>query len=417
MSRRASLQSPRARIVAAALAALLAAALAVLILDPGQPGPVATPVEEADYFSPGELEAGRDYRGELRLLGLLALVVELAALGLLVAGRPRRLRAALERLQARPLLGAAAAGAAISLMLALVALPVGIWIHELAVDVGISVQSLGGWLFDRARSAGIAALYAAVGALLLIGLQRRLRRSWWLAASGVVVAFAVVSQFLAPVVLAPIFNDFEPLPDGADRRDVLSLADRAEVEIGEVYRVDASSRRTSLNAYVSGFGSTRRVVIYDNLLDSAERPALRSVVAHELAHVKQRDIGRGLLFVAIVAPLGMLFVREAGAAMAARTGTGPGQIAALPAYALALTIATFTLGLAGNQLSRAVEERADRFALELTGDPAGLTELQLDLARRNVSDPDPPGWSRLLFGTHPSTVERLGLARAYEADG
>jgi STE24 endopeptidase len=417
MSRRASLQSPRARIVAAALAALLAAALAVLILDPGQPGPVATPVEEADYFSPGELEAGRDYRGELRLLGLLALVVELAALGLLVAGRPRRLRAALERLQARPLLGAAAAGAAISLMLALVALPVGIWIHELAVDVGISVQSLGGWLFDRARSAGIAALYAAVGALLLIGLQRRLRRSWWLAASGVVVAFAVVSQFLAPVVLAPIFNDFEPLPDGPDRRDVLSLADRAEVEIGEVYRVDASSRRTSLNAYVGGFGSTRRVVIYDNLLDSAERPALRSVVAHELAHVKQRDIGRGLLFVAIVAPLGMLFVREAGAAMAARTGTGPGQIAALPAYALALTIATFTLGLAGNQLSRAVEERADRFALELTGDPAGLTELQLDLARRNVSDPDPPGWSRLLFGTHPSTVERLGLARAYGADG
>lgn len=417
MSRRASLQSPRARIVAAALAALLAAALAVLILDPGQPGPVATPVEEADYFSPAELEAGRDYRGELRLLGLLALVVELAALGLLVAGRPRRLRAALERLQARPLLGAAAAGAAISLMLALVALPVGIWIHELAVDVGISVQSLGGWLFDRARSAGIAAVYAAVGALLLIGLQRRLRRSWWLAASGVVVAFAVVSQFLAPVVLAPIFNDFEPLPDGPDRRDVLSLADRAEVEIGEVYRVDASSRRTSLNAYVGGFGSTRRVVIYDNLLDSAERPALRSVVAHELAHVKQRDIGRGLLFVAIVAPLGMLFVREAGAAMAARTGTGPGQIAALPAYALALTIATFTLGLAGNQLSRAVEERADRFALELTGDPAGLTELQLDLARRNVSDPDPPGWSRLLFGTHPSTVERLGLARAYEADG
>ena len=271
MSRRASLQSPRARIVAAALAALLAAALAVLILDPGQPGPVATPVEEADYFSPGELEAGRDYRGELRLLGLLALAVELAALGILVAGRPRRLRAALERLQARPLLGAAAAGAVISLTLALVALPVGIWIHELAVDVGISVQSLGGWLFDRARSAGIAALYAAVGALLLIGLQRRLRRSWWLAASGVVVAFAVVSQFLAPVVLAPIFNDFEPLPDGPDRRDVLSLADRAEVEIGEVYRVDASSRRTSLNAYVGGFGSTRRVVIYDNLLDSAER--------------------------------------------------------------------------------------------------------------------------------------------------
>jgi STE24 endopeptidase len=394
----------------------VAAGVAVLILEPAQPGPPATPVDELDYFGSGQLEAGRDFRGEIRLLGLLGLAVEFAVLGILVAGRPRRMRARLERLQARPLLGGAAAGALISLTLSLAGLPVGIWAHEVAVDVGISVQSIGGWLFDRARSAGIAALYAAVGALLLVGLQRRWARSWWLAATGVVVAFAVASQFLAPVVLAPIFNDFERLPDGPERRDVLELADRAEVEIGDVYRVDASSRRTSLNAYVSGFGSTRRVVIYDNLLDSADQPALRSVVAHELAHVKQRDIGRGLLFVAIVAPFGMLFVREAGAAFAARTGTGPGQIAALPAYALALTIATFALGIAGNQLSRSVEERADRFALELTGDPAGLTDLRLILTRRNLSDPDPPGWSQLLFGTHPSTVERLGLAQAYEAD-
>ena len=113
----------------------------------------------------------------------------------------------------------------------------------------------------------------AIPLLLLRADLRRILRE----AGPTLVAFAVVSQFLAPVVLAPIFNDFEPLPDGPDRRDVLSLADRAEVEIGEVYRIDASSRRTSLNAYVGGFGSTRRVVIYDNLLDSAERPALRSV--------------------------------------------------------------------------------------------------------------------------------------------
>jgi len=415
MSRRVSLQSRRARIVAAALGAMLAAGFAVLALDPGQPGPAAAAVSELDYFDSAQLEAGRDYRGERRLLGLIGLAVELAALGFLVAGRPRFMRTALERLQARPLLGAAAAGALISLALSLVALPIGIWAHGLAVDVGISVQSVGGWLFDWVRGSGIAAVYAALGALLLIALQRRWARSWWLAASGVVVVFAVASTFLAPVVLEPIFNDFERLPDGPERREVLDLAERSGVEIGDVYRVDASSRRTSLNAYVSGIGSTRRVVIYDNLLDTAERPALRSVVAHELAHVDQRDLGRGLLFVAIVAPLGMLFVREAGAALAARSGAGPGQVAALPAYALALTIATFALGIAGNQLSRAVEERADRFALELTDDPAGLTDLQLTLARRNLSDPDPPGWSQLLFGTHPSTVERLGLAEAYEA--
>ena len=294
------------------------------------------------------------------------------------------------------------------------ALPAGAWIHEQAVEVGVSTQDLAGWLFDRARAAGIAALIAAAGAAILIGLQRRLPRAWWLAASGVVVLFAVVSTFLAPVVLAPIYNDFEPLEPGPARSDVLELADRAGVEVDEVLRVDASRRGRSLNAYVDGIGSTRRIVIYDNLLERANRPELRSLVAHELAHVEGSDIPRGLLFVAIVSPLGMLFVREAGGALAERRGVAPGTPAALPAYALALAVAAFALGIAGNQLSRAVEERADRFALELTGDPAALIDLQTRLATVNRSDPDPPGWASALFATHPSAVERIGLARAYQ---
>lgn len=413
MSRRVSLRSRRARIIAAALGAVVVAELAVWALSPEQPGPAAVAVDALDYLDAGRLQQALDFRAETRVLGLLGIALELAALGLLTLGRPRFAGRLLRRFEARPLLGAAAAGGLLSLSLAVLALPLGIWAQQLAVDVGLSVQSLGGWLFDRARSAGIAALYAAVGALLLILLQRRLPRAWWLAASGVVVSFAAIVTFLTPVVLAPIFNDFERLPDGAERSQVLSLADRAGVEIGDVYRVDASSRRTSLNAYVSGIGSTRRVVLYDNLLDATEGPALRSVVAHELGHVKANDIGRGLLFVALITPVGMLFVREAGAALAARSGAGPGQVAALPAYALALAIATLVLGIVGNQLSRAVEERADRFALELTDDPAGLIDLQQQLAERNLSDPEPPRWSRLLFATHPSTVERIGVAEGY----
>ncbi len=413
MSRRVSLRSRRARIIAAALGAVVVAELAVWALSPEQPGPAAVAVDALDYLDAGRLQQALEFRAETRVLGLLGIALELAALGLLTLGRPRFAGRLLRRFEARPLLGAAAAGGLLSLSLAVLALPLGIWAQQLAVDVGLSVQSLGGWLFDRARSAGIAALYAAVGALLLILLQRRLPRAWWLAASGVVVSFAAIVTFLTPVVLAPIFNDFDRLPDSPERSQVLSLADRAGVEIGDVYRVDASSRRTSLNAYVSGIGSTRRVVLYDNLLDATEGPALRSVVAHELGHVKANDIGRGLLFVALITPVGMLFVREAGAALAARSGAGPGQVAALPAYALALTIATLVLGIAGNQLSRAVEERADRFALELTDDPAGLIDLQQQLAERNLRDPEPPRWSRLLFATHPSTVERIGVAEGY----
>lgn len=411
MLARASLRSPGARILASGLAALAVAGLAAWLLSPDQPGPAPLQWQTDELFD--GIDRAILYRRVLLVVSLVALAIEIAALTALALGRPRRVAALLERLGRRPVIGAALAGLGLSLALALLALPGGWVAHEQAVDVGVSTQDLGGWLFDRLRSAGIAALFAAAGAAILIALQRRLPRAWWLAGAAVAVGFAVAISFLAPVVLAPIYNDFEPLEPGAARSEALELADRAGVEVGEVYRVDASRRGRSLNAYVDGIGSTRRIVIYDNLLRRAERPELRSLLAHELGHVAGDDIPRGIAFVAIVAPLGLLFVREMGGALAQRRGVAPGTPAALPAYALALTIAVFALNVAGNQLSRAVEERADRFALELTGDPGGLIDLQTRLATVNRSDPDPPGWVSALFSTHPSTAERIGLARAY----
>ncbi len=165
---------------------------------------------------------------------------------------------------------------------------------------------------------------------------------------------------------------------------------------------------------MSGLGPTKRVVVYDNLLAGVERPALRSVLAHELAHAHNQDIWRGIAFLAIVAPLGMLFVYLAGTALARRGGADPASPAALPSYALAIAVASGVLGVAGNQLSRDVEAEADAFALRLTDDPGALIDLQRRLADRNLSDPDPPGWARFAFGTHPTTLERLGAAEAYE---
>lgn len=412
MPRGALPRSPRARIVAAAIAAVAVAELAVLLLSPDNSGPRPIDVAASTYFEPAELERAADYRGGQRTLLLGGIALELGALGLLAAGRPRRLLAGLRRPR-RPLAAAAAAGAGIALLLALVVLPVGAVAHERAVDFGLSTQDLGGWLWDRARSTAIAALFAAIGALLLVALQRRAPRRWWLAGAGAVVGFAAVTSFLAPVLLSPIFNDFDRLPPGALREDVLELADRAGVQVDDVYRVDASRRVTSLNAYVDGIGSTRRVVLFDNLIEESKRPELRSVVAHELAHVEGNDIPRGILFVAIVAPLGVLFVKLAGDRLAGLAGRRPGGAAAVPAYALALSVAALVLTVPGNQLSRAVEERADRFAIELTGDPAALIELQLRLARTNLSEPDPPSWYQATFRTHPSTMERIGLAEAY----
>lgn len=402
------------RIVAIAIAAVVVAEIAVVILSPAAPDAEPAAVEASDYFSPEQVEAARDYRGGQRNLMLIGLAAELLALGLMATGRPPIVRAMLERAAARPLLGAAAAGAGISLLLALVALPTGWLAHERAFDVGLSTQEIAEWLSDRAKGAGIGMLFAALGAVVLVAIQRRMPRLWWLAGAGAVVAYAVVTSWLAPVVLAPAFNDFEALPEGQTRVRVLDLAERAGVDVGEVYSVDASRRSTALNAYVGGLGSSKRIVIYDNLLAANDERILDAVVAHELGHVAHDDIPRGLLFVAIVAPLGMLVVALGGAALAERSGARRGTPAALPAYALAVTIVAFGLGLPGAQLSRAVEADADDFSLGLTGDPEGVIELQRRVGTANLSDPDPSSPIDRLLRSHPPTIERIGAAVAYE---
>ena len=404
------------RLGAAAVAAVLVAEVAVWALRPRDDVIDPVPVAEDEYFDPAQVERAEDYRSGQRLLFFATLAIETGLLATLALGRPAAVGRRLEALGRRPLLGAAAVGAGLSLALGLAALPTRAVAHERAVDYGLSTQGLGAWLGDAGKSAAISAAIAAAGATLLIALLRRFGRLWWIPGAFAVVAFAVVSTWLAPVLLAPLFNRFEALPPGQARSDVLELGERAGVDIGEVYEVDASRRSTTLNAYVSGLGSTKRVVLYDTLLDESSRAALRSVVAHELSHVEHRDIPRGILWVAIVAPLGLLFAGLLATGLAKRAGTDPATPAALPAFALALSVTVFALTIVSNQLSRDVEASADARALELTGDPRGLIDLQTRLAEANLGDPDPPAWTQLLFGTHPTTVERIGAARAYELE-
>jgi STE24 endopeptidase len=415
MSPRAWLRSRGARIALAALALAGSCVVALILLMPSQPGPIAGEADPTRYLDSERVAEAEGLRSDFRLLLLLGLAIELGILAFLALRRPAWFRRTLERLGRRPVLGALGAGALLSLLLALAGLPLGAVAHELAVDAGLSIQGLGAWLWDVVRGSLITAAFAAVGALMLLALQRRLPRAWWAAAAGVVVAYAFVTSFLAPVVIAPIFNDYEPLPEDPLRTEVLELADRADVEVGEVYSVDASSRSTTLNAAVAGVGSTRRVILYDNLIEAADEPALSSVVAHELGHVSADDILRGIAFVALVAPAGLLLAKELGDGIGERTGVEAGTTSGLPAYVFPIVFLALVVGLAGNVLSRAVEERADRFAIELTDDPEGLVDLQVELAERNLSDPTPPRWYRALFSTHPTTAERLGLAEAYGA--
>ena len=305
-------------------------------------------------------------------------------------------------------LAAAAAAAALSVAVGLAALPVGAVAQQRARDVGLVTQSWWGWAGDVAKSQAIGAVFAAAGGGLLIFGMRRFGRRWWIPGAAAVVAFGVVITYASPVVLDPLFNTFKRLPAGQTRTDVLALAKRAGVDVGQVYEVDASRRTSAANAYVNGIGHTKRVVLYDNLLKDFTPAEVRFVVAHELGHVRHRDVPRGLLYLLIVAPFGMFAVARLGERLAPREAAGTPL--AVPAVLLAVAIVSTTVTVASNQLSRAVERSADAFALELTKEPETQIAFQRRIAIKNVSDPDPPGWVTFLLGTHPPTIERIGQA-------
>ncbi len=392
--------------------ALVAAQAAALLLRPRSGVIEPAPVDVADWFTPAQLERATDFRsGQLALYGA-SVAAEAALLAFLVVrarragpGEPRR----------RPVLRGAAAGAGISVALAVVALPLGAWMRSRAIDVGLVTRSWGGWAWDSARSIAIGAGFAALATAAGLGLMRRFPERWWIPASGLVGVVAALVIFAGPLVLDPIFNRFERLPDGPVRTEVLTLAERAGVDVGEVYVVDASRRTTAANGYVTGLGSSRRVVLYDTLLEDFPAAETRLVVAHELAHVRHRDVPRALLFVLLVAPLGMFAVARLTRAWAP-DGDRPPSARTVPALIASFTLVMLLIGTVSNQLSRRVEARADSYALELTGESRAFLEQQRRLALKNVSDPDPPRAARALLGTHPTTRQRLGIGLAFERD-
>ena len=390
------------------MAAVVIAEVAVILLRPreGVIDPAAVPVQS--YFSASEIERARDYnRPQLALYGGV-LIIQIGVLALLVRRPPRRLSGPFRR----PLLAAAVTGAALSVTISASVAPLKVISRERAREYGLNTQSWSGYARDSAISWSIGAIIAGAGAAAGIALVRRFPRNWWIPGSAVVVAFGVITIYAGPVVLDPLFNKFKALPAGQVRSDVLELARKAGVEVGEVYEIDASRRTTAANAYVTGLGHTKRVVLYDTLVENFTRDELRLVVAHELGHVHYDDIPWGLLYLVVVAPFGMFAVaRLAGRLAPDAAAPGP---AMLPALALSATLMTTSITMISNQYSRAIEARADAFALRTTGQVDAFISFEKRITVRNLSDPDPPDWLTFVLATHPPAIERIGMGVAYE---
>jgi STE24 endopeptidase len=276
------------------------------------------------------------------------------------------------------------------------------------------------WLRDFVVGLVVAAVLAGalVGVLLAL-IEFLPTLSWVVGGWLVVVGFMLLSQILYPRVIAPLFNDFEPVEQGDLREGVESVFERAGFEVSEIYTMDASRRSSRLNAYFVGFGRAKRVVLFDTLVEKLERPQIESVLAHELAHWKKghiwKLIGASAIQVGVVlAALGYLVSTEwvydlfALPAEASYAGLFVSLLFVFPVLELSSPIV--------NRLSLAHEREADAFAVEVMGEGEPMVEALATLARENLANPFPHPWYAAFNHSHPPVPERMRYIEAHTPD-
>lgn len=399
---------------------LVALGVALALVVPWDPLPGAEPAPDPlRDFSREEIAREVAFHDALRPSSYASLLLSLlvaTALGLTRAGG--RVVTAV----ARPLGGGwvwqvLLGTLALTALARLATLPLSARSETVLREYGLSTRDWGDWLLDVGRGVLVGAGLSALVLLALVGLARRAPRTWWAWGAGATAGLVVAGSFAYPVVVEPVFNSFTPLPAGQLREDLLALAERDGVPVEEVLVADASRRTTALNAYVSGFGSSRRIVLYDTLVERATPEEIALVTAHELGHAEERDVLVGTLLGALgaaaaVCALALLLtwrplLRRAGA-------DSPGDPRVVPLLLALAAVGSLLAAPASNLVSRRIEARADVHALDLTRDVATFTATQRRLALSNLSDLDPHPVHHWLFATHPGVTERLALARAWE---
>jgi STE24 endopeptidase len=382
------------------------------------PAPRADQIAALESLPSTAVARGKEFASAVRLtayatlgLGLLiALVLGLTPLGAnLVEAVGRALGG---HWVAQALLG----GAALVAIGELAVLPVAVWRETILRQYGLSTQSWASWTVDLVKGYAVVAVLGAVTLLGFYGIARLWPRWWWAVAAAGAAGLMVLFSFVFPVLIEPIFNKFTPMPEGELRTSLIELAERDGVPVRDVLVADASRRTTALNAYVSGLGPTRRIVVFDTLVQEAPPAEVRAVVAHELGHAKDNDVLTGTLISAFgtAAAVCALYLLGSWTGLLHRAGVSsivePRALALLVALATVASLVALPLQ---NLLTRRIEARADAHALELTDDPSTVERMEERLATTNLADVDPPRWHYVIFASHPSIVERMAAARAY----
>lgn len=388
-------------------------ALLLLLLATGVSGaPVAVPEPSPDAQT-------------YHVLGLLLLLTSrcwaLATPGLfLLAGWGPRLRDALEaRLGDRPWLVLAAFVVVYLLAAGVLRLPLSFLAGYLRPHAfGLSTETLAHWWqsWFTARFVGVAVAGPMLGVPFL--LMRRWPERWWMANAALAAPGLVLLLVIQPIWIAPLFHDFGPMQDKALEARILDLAARCGVAESRVHEVEMSVQTKAVNAYVAGLFGTRRIVLWDTLVERLAPDEVLFIMGHELGHYALSHVALGTGLAALGAWALFFLVDRLGRRVLARSGKrwglrGWGDPAAVPLFVLLVTLVTWVGEPIGLVASRWMEGEADRFALELTRAGEAGARAFVALQEANLSVPRPAPWVVHLVYTHPPLGDRVDMCNRY----
>ena len=281
---------------------------------------------------------------------------------------------------------------------------------------GLLHQPFRRWVWDAAKAAVIGAILGLLAALTVYGLLR-VTPWWWLWGAAIFLAGYALLALVAPIWLVPLFYRLTPLPDGALLARLLALARRVGVPVTGVFVVDQSRKSRTANAAVTGLGRTRRILLFDTLLDQFTAEEIEAVLAHELAHQLHGDIRRGLLVQGALTLVAFWIADRALRWGAGWLGlAGPADIAGLPLFGLILVLVSLAALPLANGWSRRVEWQADRFALETIPDPRAFIGSMERLATLNLAEREPHRLEEFFLYSHPAIARRIAHARQFRHD-
>jgi STE24 endopeptidase len=412
----------RARTAAWVALGVLLASLALLIglttpwsvLGARVPGGAVRPDPTLD-FTPAEIAREHAYHSAVHPPAWLSLGVGLLVAGVLVlTPLGTRLVGAIGRLVGGRRKTTVALGVvAVVVAARLTTVGFDAWAQAVERRYGLSTQSWPAWMLDQVKGVAVTLVLAVPVLLVAHAVARRMPTWWWAPLAGAGAAMVVGVSFVYPLVVEPVFSHFTSLPAGPLRTSLLDLAGKDHVAVSDVLVADASRRTTTLNAYVSGFGASRRIVLYDTLLRQP-RDEVRLIVAHELGHAKRDDVLHGTLEGAVGFAAGVCALYLAATSpwwlrrSRLRGIADPRAVAVLLG---ATTLLSFAASPVQNLVSRHIEARADVHSLDLTGETRAFVVAHRDLGARGLSTLRPNPVLYALFFDHPSEPERIALAR------